>query len=334
MRHLHDSPYILNTYLDQFQELVISRGVDFKRLCEQANLTVADVAGPTALIPFDRFISILELADQRLDLDDFSLKLASRQNISILGPISFMLVKCDSVKDAIDKIQHFLHLSVSGMSISFSSSADCFNLDVDVQLPSLQTKIQFHNYLIGAIVTILRKLYGPHLRIRSCELMQFDPGTEKRNALTNFLGCNPSFGSEKICLSMDPGILLSKLCLDLKSSEYSYRNIRVARQNIENSVREALIAGMIVGDTSIVYVSSLLGYSERTLRRRLNELSLSFSDILDAARIAQANKYLQSSYYRLSDIALLLGYSNQSAFTRSYARCCGITPSQFRNSLR
>jgi AraC-like DNA-binding protein len=42
--------------------------------------------------------------------------------------------------------------------------------------------------------------------------------------------------------------------------------------------------------------------------------------IAEYTRFSMANQYLKSTYYRLTDIALLLGYSNLSSFSRAYFR--------------
>jgi len=50
-------------------------------------------------------------------------------------------------------------------------------------------------------------------------------------------------------------------------------------------------------------------------------------------RHQQAQIYLSFDNYRLTDVAALLGYSELSAFTRSFKRWFGLSPQKWRKEL-
>ena len=87
------------------------------------------------------------------------------------------------------------------------------------------------------------------------------------------------------------------------------------------------------GSSSIVDVAAAMNYSQRTLQRKLSDKNTSYSALLDSVRFNMANQYLKSTYYRLTDIALLLGYSNLSSFSRAYFRYAGIYPMEVRKRI-
>jgi AraC-like DNA-binding protein len=70
--------------------------------------------------------------------------------------------------------------------------------------------------------------------------------------------------------------------------------------------------------------------SERTLQRRLAETGTSLNDLRDEVRRELAEKLLTDSDLSASEIALRLGYSAPSAFTRSTLRWFGKTPREVR----
>lgn len=74
-----------------------------------------------------------------------------------------------------------------------------------------------------------------------------------------------------------------------------------------------------------------LHLSQRTLQRRLAQYDLSFQQLLDDVRQQLCRQYLQQQV-SLYDIAQLIGYSDQSAFTRAYKRWTGTTPLQQRRA--
>ena len=78
------------------------------------------------------------------------------------------------------------------------------------------------------------------------------------------------------------------------------------------------------------WVATQLATSPRSLQRRLAASELSFSQLIEQVRRELAETYLRDAAMSLTDIAFLLGYSEQSAFQRAFKRWTGLTPAQFR----
>ena len=77
-------------------------------------------------------------------------------------------------------------------------------------------------------------------------------------------------------------------------------------------------------------VAEKLGLSSWSLQRRLREESISFTALVDNVRCEMATHYLQNRQLSISEMALLLGYSEVSAFSRAFRRWFGISPRQWR----
>lgn len=85
--------------------------------------------------------------------------------------------------------------------------------------------------------------------------------------------------------------------------------------------------------TTITRVASDLAVSPRKLQNRLKGENTSFQKILDQARKQIATRYLEKKI-PICDIALLLGFSEQSAFNHAFRRWTGSTPSEYRGQYR
>lgn len=70
--------------------------------------------------------------------------------------------------------------------------------------------------------------------------------------------------------------------------------------------------------------------SRQTLYRRLKKEGLGFHELVEQVRKDKALRYVASDYYALGEIAFLLGFSEQSAFSRAFKRWTGMTPAQYR----
>jgi AraC-like DNA-binding protein len=118
-----------------------------------------------------------------------------------------------------------------------------------------------------------------------------------------------------------------------QQAELLLAKVQVGSEPIEG-LRRAIQDSVSAGMPLIEPVASRLCMSTRTLQRRLHELGLSFRDELENVRVEMAKNCLSSDELTLSDVASLLGYNDQSAFTNAFKRAVGLTPAKYRkNSL-
>ncbi|MEL6686505.1 MAG: AraC family transcriptional regulator [Pseudomonadota bacterium] len=99
------------------------------------------------------------------------------------------------------------------------------------------------------------------------------------------------------------------------------------RDQMSSQVYETLQHGLGQGLSSVEHVAALIGVSARQLSYRLQLEGTSFTQVLKKVRMETAGFYLGEGKKSLTEIALLLGYSEQSAFTRAYKSWYGTPPS-------
>jgi AraC-like DNA-binding protein len=87
------------------------------------------------------------------------------------------------------------------------------------------------------------------------------------------------------------------------------------------------------GLPTLQVAAARLAMSRRTLHRRLRDDGTSFRDLLEEARRELAEVCLRDRDRSLSEIASLLGFSEQSAFHRAFKRWTGKTPLSYRRSF-
>ncbi len=72
------------------------------------------------------------------------------------------------------------------------------------------------------------------------------------------------------------------------------------------------------------------GVSVRTVQTRLDQAGSTFSDLLESQRLELAKTYLQQRELSLDEVAIRLGYTEQSSFGRAFKRWTGLSPSAWR----
>lgn len=88
------------------------------------------------------------------------------------------------------------------------------------------------------------------------------------------------------------------------------------------------------GHPTIAQVAAEMGISVRTLQRHLTKASLSHSVLLQQVRLTRACQLLACPQVTLCQIASEIGYATPSAFSRAFHRWTGLSPRDFRRSLR
>jgi AraC-like DNA-binding protein len=96
-------------------------------------------------------------------------------------------------------------------------------------------------------------------------------------------------------------------------------------------LKASIAQGLLTGRVSLGSSADALQLSVRTLQRRLDEHGQSFQQVLDATRRTQAERHLRDPRLTLAEVAFMLGYSEQSAFTRAFKQWTGNSPGAYRN---
>ncbi|MFC7399614.1 helix-turn-helix domain-containing protein [Chelatococcus sp. GCM10030263] len=84
------------------------------------------------------------------------------------------------------------------------------------------------------------------------------------------------------------------------------------------------------GTAPIQAVAARLNVSVRELNKKLSDAGGTWADLVERCRFELACHYLRSEDHSIGEISSLLGYANQSAFTRAFSRWSGMSPRQFR----
>lgn len=190
---------------------------------------------------------------------------------------------------------------------------------------------------IAALITFLRRqVEGPPAPALIC-FANPAPAADECQAYEAFFGCPVRFGdthtrvrfpAAQLALPMthsDPGLraLLDRqaqaLLLALPDSDA-----------FDRSLQQVLLRLLPEGTVTLPRVAQELFASVRTIQRRLDMRGITWQELLNRTREELARQYLADRSLSLGDIALLLGFSEQSAFNRAFKRWTGTTPMALR----
>ena len=104
----------------------------------------------------------------------------------------------------------------------------------------------------------------------------------------------------------------------------------LTRDDLVTRCKAHLLEHLTSGEPTERGLAEAVGLSRRTLQRRLAEHGITYKRLVDETREALARRYLENPQRSLTEITFLLGFSEQSAFTRAFRRWHGESPSDYR----
>jgi len=328
------SPYINTCFLSGFSSLVLSKGGNLSALYESVGLNTAIFSEESLLIPYDKFVYLLEAAAAQLDFPDIAMQLARQQDMMVLAPLGSMLSSCDNVSEALEVIVKYLKLLVSGYQVDIQEQHDHLTVSFYLELPHIQELVQYQDYAMASAVNILYGLLGRSFPIRACYFLRSERDQQRISEYAQYFGCPVAFNNHTLSLTCDNSVLQSDIGNLVKQLNTRINNTKpLHNECIVKRVSNAISFSLTNGIYRLEDIASSMNYSQRTLQRKLSEQNTSFSALLDSVRFNMADQYLKNSYYRQTDIAVLLGYNSLSAFSRSYHRWSGIYPNEARKRM-
>jgi AraC-like DNA-binding protein len=104
---------------------------------------------------------------------------------------------------------------------------------------------------------------------------------------------------------------------------------QLAPESTAARVGALILKALSSGEVDQDRIARALNQSPSTLQRRLRAEGTNYQHLLDATRRELALHYLKDGRHSLAEITFLLGFADQSNFTRAFRRWTGETPRQF-----
>ena len=98
------------------------------------------------------------------------------------------------------------------------------------------------------------------------------------------------------------------------------------------SLKSVLRTYLADGYPNIDLAADICRMSVRTLQRNLANLNVTYSGLVEHARLEAAKDLLRHSDTKIIDVAFALGYDDPSHFSRAFRRLAGISPRAYRGS--
>ena len=325
-------------YVAGLLEAVARAGVDRPTLMRAAGLDPQEELS-TPRLPMADVIALFEAASALTGRDDIGLEFARRVRPGTFNVLGYALMTCRTLGEAIEVAPHYRRLvfDIGYSEMRFVQTEQQARLSWHVVSQALPYCRSLAESLIASWYHFGRWMAGVELPLEEVLFLHEAPA-DLRPYLA-FFECPVRFGAGENALVFSRTLLAMPLVqadenlhLAMREQARAAMEKAFSQTDLVHRLHQALIPLMPKCEATLEHAASALGLSARTLQRRLGAISLGFQAVLDAARKDMAVIYLRDPALSVLDVSLLLGYAEQSSFTRAFRGWFACSPSAWRRA--
>ncbi|HKO67226.1 MAG TPA: AraC family transcriptional regulator [Burkholderiaceae bacterium] len=320
--------------LTGFAPLARSLGLASERIAKSVGLDLSALNDLDARISAKAFAAMLERAAQSSNLQDFGLRLAESRELGILGPVGIVIRQETDLRSALHSLIRYMPVHNESLELRLEDERGVAVLALTVRRSGLDEVRHVTELSIGTFVRVMRKLAGPDWKpSRIC----FEHTAPRSDAThRRFFGCRIEFEHEFNGIVFRSSDLDAPLAMsDAMLARYAHRYLDSMMQHradaASDKVRELVRLWLSSGTCSADRIARGLGVDRRTVHRYLTQTDQTFSSVVAEVRIELATRLL-TGHRPISEIANLVGFSGQAAFSRWFTQHFGCSPSAWRES--
>lgn len=301
---------------------------------EGLDLTASDV--PNARFPVDAMSRVWRRAIELTGDEGFALTLVNYADASMYNALGLSMISSRTLGEAIQRSCRFSKLATDAAHQVLREGPDG-TMEL-VQVMSARERSAITSYATEAFVSttveILRKISRDQFQLREVHFMHNREALRER--YENYFGAPMTFDSPEYklvfarelmdcpCDQANPALAES---IDGWMHDYLSG---FEPDTLASKVRQLLATKLPDGEFQQAEVASALAMSSRSLQRGLQKEGASFKELLEQTREDLAMKYIDEPEISLIEVCCMLGFADQSNFTRAFKRWTGMTPAFYR----
>ncbi len=312
-------------------------GVDPVPLFKEAGLDPETLSNPRARYPVDLMRRACALALEVLNDPASGLTAAEVWQPTDFHALGFAFMASTTLRSALDRVVRYNAVVNDMVDFSLVEHGEQTTLACTTENSDIGEVPTLEDARWAVLLDMCRRAYGANLDPLEVTFLHSDPGP----ALGKFYGffrCPMRFDAPVSSMTFAAEVLDKPL--PASNRELALAQDRVLGEflgnlrhaDIVSRTKSAISESLPSGNFSSEVVAATLHLSPRSLQRKLAAENTSFRELVEAVRQELAVSYLADGSFTLLEISYLLGFSEQSAFSRAFKRWTGSTPQAFRSA--
>jgi AraC-like DNA-binding protein len=320
-------------------ETLTAEGLDVGALCQAAGIDLSALDASGARVPTEKISRLWELAVERSGNPAIGLAQSHVVKPANFDVVGYAMMSCSTLLDGFERLLRYLRILSDGIAIDMCQERGGYRVVVDLleagNRPVPRQRIEF---ILVTLSTFCRWITGRNIQLLEVELAYPEPSDLRPYA--DAFGCRLVFDAARNSVlfpladvtaplpTSNP--LLARLHEQFAGDYLQHFDLA----QVSHRARQLIIQQLPDGEPRRDETARALCMSERTLQRRLEDEGTSFHDLLDETRRELAEQYLGRLHLSLAEATYLLGFADQSSFSRACKRWFELSPGQYREQLR
>jgi len=311
-------------------------GSDRRSLLDDIGIKAETLQSTGERLPVSKFIELYQLALERTGNPDLGLNVGRIVYFLGLNLQLYMTTICRNLKEYLNVVPSTINLRGDLGRVLIRLQGDYFCLEWHPLDPSSQSLRCLSDEMLASAALIVGSICSLPVPVIRAEFSYARP--DQTSTLEDTFCPDLSFDQPLSCLYFPreslryPLVSLDyELGIEFKAAPRSLFNSEdredIFLRDVTAAMRRTLPSGLLTIDS----LSGNLGISRRTLQRRLTSRESSFKLLLQALREELSLRYLVDPRLAITEIAFLLGYSDQASFSNAFRSWRGCSPSEYRN---
>ncbi|WP_087718027.1 AraC family transcriptional regulator [Salinicola salarius] len=313
-------------------------GGDADRILGSSGVDPELLVQPTLSLDLGSYCQVMENAARESRCDNFGLYYGQQFKPQALGLIGYIGLCSSTLEAALHNWVAAFPYHQHDTLIRLVDADDCWRLDYQVRHGRILCRRQDAELTMGMALNLIRHAAGSNWAPRA--VMFEHPRPEQWHDHCKSFDAQVYF-DQPVNSMLIPKRDLNRpmpdsdpLLLGVLVDAIRHLDGQRAPQGLLDRVRDQVRQMLSMGEPTLENAAHRLDLSNWSLQRRLSREGVSFSQLLDGVRREMATHYLRQPHLSISEIALLLGFSEVSAFSRAFRRWHDVSPRQWRNHMQ
>ena len=312
-------------------------GIDPAPIYSQAGVPLAPPGSPQLRYPLAKIRKLWELGKEASGDETIGLKTGRYAKPAQFYAFGYSWMASSTLLGALQRLTRYYQLmSTASVEVSLTETADSYALSTIYPEESKSPPKEGIDCGMTALLALCDIIAEKEIRPLRVELTC--PPTVHPDAYRDALRAPIQFNADIGTLHFDKEALRAPL--PHGTPDVTKATDKIAERYIEtldptkvaSQVRRLLIALLPSGKADQALVSSRLNRSTSSLQRQLQSEGLSYRDVLESTRRSLAENYLRDKKHSYAQIAYLIGFSDQSNFSRAFKRWTSLSPKQYQET--
>ncbi|MDV2440082.1 helix-turn-helix domain-containing protein [Acinetobacter gerneri] len=294
-------------------------------------------------IYYDLWLNKIKCVQQQYNKEGLGLEIAKYVDIRDIGICAYIAESCESLLDYLPIFEKYSKIwyNYTKKNIFFNGDEVIISWNKGTYYTAglyIRETIISEELQVAIIFQRISQMLGIFDNIFT-KLELSIPTPKDPSIYENYFKCPVFFDMHQTSIFISTKILSTKK--EKSDTTLFYILIQYAEVLLKNIPKESdfvklvklsIVKSILNGNPHIDNIAKYLNISTRSLQNILKTQNASFQDLLKESRVFLAKKYLKETDLSIIEIANLLGYKEQTSFTRAFKIWTGETPTCWRNN--